>query len=91
MEKEDAMVDAKTLKRTLRSNGGFQVLTCKESGMPEDLTLEPFLVMHVGDEVVWQLTPPGAGAFFETFEPIEFRFDRVEYEETVRRFLRRSD
>lgn len=91
IEKDDAMVDAKALKRTLRSNGEFQVLTCRECGMPEDLTLEPFVVMRVGDEVVWQLTPPGAGVFYDRYEPIEFRFDRVQYEETVRQFLHRSD
>jgi hypothetical protein len=89
-EKRDAKVRTKELRRSSESAGEFEILTCAHCGFVEDLCCSPFRVSHVGEFVDWAIDPPGAGIFFQDYDPVRFRLHRPDYEQAVKRILQRE-
>jgi hypothetical protein len=90
-ERDDARVQTKELKRSVRREGEFDFLTCAHCDLPEDLDLGPFAVTHEGAHIVWQVTPPGEPDRAPGVPPLRFRFDRVQYAAAVRAILQREE
>jgi len=88
-EKKDALVVTRSLKKSLKKAGEYDILTCAHCQMSQDILLAPFDIQHAADYVIWRMQPPGAGIYFDNIEWLEFKFHQPQYESTIRKILQR--
>jgi hypothetical protein len=89
-EKRDARVVTQNLAKSSAQPGDYALLTCAHCQLPEDLSLAPFSVRHEGALILWRVSPPGAGLYFEGEHWLDLRFHKPQYKSVVARILGHS-
>ena len=86
-EKGDAMVLTKNLKKTRTNSGTRVILTCRVCKMPEDIILQAFEIIHEEDFILWKISPPGAGFYYDEFDFLELKFHKPLYVKAINDIL----